>query len=58
MRALTANGAIPRNDAGNISSWLRRLGLAWAARTRPAKHQKNFVQADTAAFVSAFMRIG
>jgi len=67
MRTITANGAIPRNDVGELGSWLgaklHRIRSAWAARSRPAKKdvstdQTNFVQADVAAFVSTFMRIG
>lgn len=67
MRTITATGAIPRNDVGEIGSWLgaklHRLGSVWAARSRTTKKdaaidQTNSVPADVAAFVSTFMRIG
>lgn len=62
MRTIAANGAIPRNDVGDIANWLGRVSSIWAPRSREAKvkaahDQKDFVQADVAAFVSTFMRI-
>jgi hypothetical protein len=70
MRTITANGAIPRNDLGEIGSWfsvvgatLHRFGSALVARSHAAKQdtapaQTDFIPADVAAIVSSIMRIG
>ena len=72
MRTITADWSLPgdrkrRNWLSNVGARFQRVGSAWAAQRRatreaaaPSGRQSHsaFVQADVAAFVSAFMRIG
>jgi hypothetical protein len=69
MRTIAANWSLPHVGAGESRNWLsnlgarlRRVGSAWAARCQPTREGQEsrhaFVQADVAAFISAFMRIG
>jgi hypothetical protein len=71
MRTITADWSVPHGKSG---SWLSGMGTklqrtvsSWTAdrrnarnTARPSDHksQEPFVQADAAAFISAFMRIG
>jgi hypothetical protein len=71
MRTIAADSSVPQGKNG---SWLSSMGTklqrtmsAWAAgrrdarkTARPSDHRSRdpFLQADAAAFVSAFMRIG
>jgi hypothetical protein len=72
MRTITADWSLSgdrkRADwLSNVGARFQRAGSAWAARRRPTREalalsgrqsHDPFVQADVAAFVSAFMRIG
>jgi hypothetical protein len=66
MRTIAAGWSLPRRPNRTSGSWLSNMGArvrsAWAARrhaTRSAHVSRDpLVQADAAAFVSAFMRIG
>jgi hypothetical protein len=70
MRTIAADWSLPRQPNRNSGSWLSKMGpslqrvvgSAWAARRRATREghgsRDAFVQADVAAFISAFMRIG
>ena len=70
MRTIAADWSLPRRPNRKSGSWLsnmgaslqRVVGSAWAARRRATREghgsRDAFVQADVAAFISAFMRIG
>jgi hypothetical protein len=60
MRTITVGWSVPQRKSGN---WFSNLSakLGWFGRravSKGARGHDAFVQADAAAFVSAFMRIG
>jgi hypothetical protein len=60
MRTIAATWSLPQRKSGN---WFSNLSakLGWFGRravSKGARGHDPFVQADAAAFVSAFMRIG
>lgn len=56
MRTITADWSLPHGKSGN---WLSKLGVKLRRIvTREARVHNPAAQADVAAFVSAFMRIG
>jgi hypothetical protein len=69
MRTIAADWSLPR-PTRKKGGWLSNMGVslqrvvgsAWAARRRATSEghgpRDAFVQADVAAFISAFMRIG
>jgi hypothetical protein len=69
MRTIAADWALPRRPDRKSGSWLSNAGASlqrvsgsvWSARrraTREDESRDSFVQADVAAFISAFMRVG
>jgi len=74
MRTIVVNWSVPAREQEQRGSWLsnmgaslRKVGSAWtaprqagnAASTRSGRRSRDpFVQADVAAFISAFMRTG
>ena len=70
MRTIAAEWALSRRPDRKSGSWLSNAGASlrrvsgsvWSARRRATREchesRDSFVQADVAAFISAFMRIG
>jgi hypothetical protein len=60
MRTIAADWSLPQGKSGNwlsnVKAKLQRVGRRAVARE--ARAHDSLVQADAAAFVSAFMRIG